>query len=156
MQSESTQPLHPRALELITRFELAENAGGYFKEQFKATTDVQPADDRDTRKSLSHIYYLLKKGQNMIWHKDRSSEIWNFYEGSPVELIWYQDGKKHTKILGPVSENSEPYVAIPGESWQMAIPLGDYTFGSATLGPAWEVADFSFLPEGVTDPSELK
>ena len=57
--------------------------GGMHRHIYRSANVVQPADDRNARRSLTTIYFLLAAGQHSRWHRVRSDEVWHFYEGDP-------------------------------------------------------------------------
>ena len=80
-----------RASQLIERLGLvAHPEGGCFRQVYRSSTTVQPADDRGARPSLTTIYFLLVSGEVSRWHRVASDEAWHYYEGDPLEL-WSAD-----------------------------------------------------------------
>ena len=76
-----------RASQLIERLGLvAHPEGGCFRQVYRSSTTVQPADDRGARPSLTTIYFLLVSGEVSRWHRVASDEAWHYYEGDPLEL----------------------------------------------------------------------
>ena len=76
-----------RASQLIQQLGLvAHPEGGCFRQVYRSSTTVQPADDRGVRPSLTTIYFLLVAGEVSRWHRVASDEAWHYYEGDPLEL----------------------------------------------------------------------
>ena len=73
--------------------------GGHFAETF-----------RDAKNQISHIYYLLKKGEKSHWHKINKNELLIFYDGDPLQILLSKD-KVHIKkvILGKDPNSSQKY-----------------------------------------------
>ena len=81
-------PMDARASQLIEQLGLvAHPEGGCFRQVYRSSTTVQPADDRGVRPSLTTIYFLLVAGEVSRWHRVASDEAWHYYEGDPLELF---------------------------------------------------------------------
>ena len=61
--------------------------GGFYRELYRSSSRVQPADDRPARAALTTIYFLLVGGEVSRWHRVASDEVWHYYEGDPLELL---------------------------------------------------------------------
>jgi uncharacterized protein len=132
--------MHARALELIELLGLSPHPeGGYFREVFRSTELVVPADHREARSALTTIYFLLPAGAYSRWHRVLSDEVWHFYEGAPLELLC-DDARW---ILGPVGPNQSPVQIVPAGAWQAARSLGEYTLVGCTVSPGFDFADFT-------------
>ena len=108
------------------------------------------------RKSSSHIYFLLHKGQKSVWHTVKSDEIWNFYEGDSLLLSWIdKQGNSIKEYLGRVDEKTQSAIIIPKDCWQEAEPLGEYTLVGCTVAPGFEWEDFSLLPKEISHPFDI-
>jgi hypothetical protein len=137
--------------QLIDRYGLTPHPeGGYFKEIYRSRQRVRSAIVTETRNAVTHIYFLLKKGQISRFHRVVHDEIWNFYEGDPLQLIQFDTGIKE-ETIGP---GCEAYVTIvPGNTWQAAATTGRYSLVGCTVAPGFDFTDFSFLRD---TPEELK
>src|SRR5438067_544626 len=100
-----------RAAALVRDLDLSPHPeGGFYRELFRSTLDVQPADDRDRRAALTTTYFLLPGGAVSRWHAVRSDEVWHFYEGAPLEL-WTMPpdfGELTRHRLGPLDQDGLP------------------------------------------------
>ena len=82
--------MHSRAAELIARLEMIPHPeGGHFCEVFRSSSIVRPDDARPPRAALTTIYFLLQSGEYSALHRVLSDEVWHFYEGDPLELVWW-------------------------------------------------------------------
>jgi len=145
--------MHPRAAELVGLLELKPHPeGGYFREIFRSSLHVSPADGRPVRNALTTIFFLLVEGQFSRWHGVASDEVWHLYEGGPLELcVATRDGGAVTRIrLGTAGPGETPTHTVPAYHWQAARPLGAYALAGCTVGPGFEFEDFRFLAD---DPS---
>jgi predicted cupin superfamily sugar epimerase len=154
-----TQPPGSRAQQLIATLSLAPHPeGGWYREVFRSTSRVQPADERPSRDALTSIYFLLQAGQFSRWHRVLSDEVWIHLEGAPVAL-WTCDAALQTAPaptrLGPVDlDGTRPQHTVSAGQWQAARPVTsngspDYSLVACTVGPGFDFADFSFMaPDG--------
>ena len=138
-----------RVTELIRLLKLLPHPeGGHFREVFRSTDVVTPANGRPARSALTTIDFLLACGQFSAWHRVRSPEAWHLLEGGPLRL-WLMSpdlDALQAFTLGPVDGlGSAPRHVVPAQWWQAAEPLGDYAYAGATVGPGFDFADFSFL-----------
>ena len=102
------------------------------------------------RKALTHIYFLLLKGQVSIFHKVAHDEIWNFYQGDPLKLIKYNGSKVEEDVIG---SGCSDYVSIvEGGVYQAAESTGVYSLVGCSVAPGFEFEDFLFL----RDEHEMK
>jgi uncharacterized protein len=136
---------------LIKKYDLAPHPeGGYFKEVYRSDQRVHSDLAQGNRHAVTHIYFLLVKGQFSRFHRVVHDEIWNFYEGDPLQLVQFDASGIKTNTLGP---GCSRYVTIiPGNTWQAATPLGRYSLVGCTVAPGFDFSDFSFLRE---TPGEL-
>ncbi len=127
--------------------------GGYYRQVFRSSQVVRPGDSPTQLASITTIYFLLVAGQYSRWHRITSDEVWHYYEGDPLELIWLHPvgtvDQRH--VLGPTGEERRPVPVVPRGCWQAARPLGDYTLVGCSVARGFEVADFRLL---VDDPEE--
>src|ERR1044072_2954328 len=82
--------MHSRAAELIRNLGLAAHPeGGAYREVFRATRRVTSAEGRSCA-AVTTIYFLLLETQYSRWHRVAQDEVWHFYEGDPLELLWFE------------------------------------------------------------------
>lgn len=132
--------------ELIARYGLIPHPeGGFYKEVYRSPQTVVSNAVQSERQAVTHIYFLLTKGQVSRFHAVCHDEIWNFYEGSPLRLLTFHDGKSTEQLLGSDTGN---YVAIiQGGSYQAAESTGDYTLVGCSVAPGFDFNDFTFLSD---------
>ena len=138
----------PRADALIVQLGLEPHPeGGHYRQIYRSSERVQPADDRPSRASLTTIYFLLTAGTFSRWHRVRSDEAWHFCEGEPIELLVVdaEFWRVERVTLGPLSDSSQPVHVVPAGSWQAARPVGAYGLASCTVAPGFEFEDFDLL-----------
>lgn len=143
--------MHPRAAELIETLGMAAHPeGGFYREIFRSSSQVTPADARGVRAALTTIYFLLSAGSVSRWHRVTSDEVWHLYEGGPLELLELSaDGRDFTRhILGPIGSGAgAPVCTIRAGIWQAARPLGAYVLVGCTVAPGFDFADFRLLAD---------
>ena len=152
--------MHPRATALIALLDLKPHPeGGFYKEIFRSTEQVTPADERGTRSALTTIYFLLVRGASSRWHQVDSDEVWHLYEGGPLELLELSANgdtllRHRLGVLG--DGDNVPVRTIPAGAWQAARPLGDYVLVGCTVGPGFDFADFRLLADDVERASLVR
>ena len=87
--------------------------GGWYREIYRADQTVVSPVTGDRRSAVTHIYFLLERGQVSCFHKVRHGEIWNFHAGAPLRLITFCDDPNQVSEcqLGG-DEATVDYVAI--------------------------------------------
>ena len=132
--------------------------GGWYREVFRSSTSVAPADGRSARDALTTIYFLLEANQHSRWHRVLSDEVWVHLGGAPLALYTsdaqLRTAPGHVK-LGPVGlHGAHPQHVVPAGQWQAARPLlspgdAEFTLVTCTVGPGFDFDDFSFMaPDG--------
>jgi len=142
--------LSPDVRERIERLRLASHPeGGFFREFFRSTLHVQPADGRGARAALTVIHFLLPEGAHSRWHVVRSDEQWTHLEGAPLELLVLAPGAREVTCvrLGPFAQGCVPTFVVPSGAWQAARPTGAFALSTCTVGPGFEFADFQMVAE---------
>ena len=137
-----------RADELVELLGMtAHPEGGFFRELFRSTDAVVPADGRGERTALTTIYFLLRAGEHSRLHRVESDEVWHHYEGAPLELVWTAEDFTAVRraLLGPVAAGTRPVEVVPARHWQAARSTGDYTLVGCTVGPGFDFSDFRML-----------
>src|SRR5215813_3351060 len=111
--------------------------GGFYRELYRSSSQVQPADDRPVRAALTTIYFLLPEGAHSRWHRVASDEVWHLYEGGPLELFQASpDGSAVQRIvLEPAGANAGPVHVVPAGHWQAARSRGPYALTGCTVAP---------------------
>jgi uncharacterized protein len=142
-----------RARTLINLLRLTPHPeGGHYREFFRSPLGVSPDDTRARRCALTSIDFLLQGGEFSAWHRVDSDEAWHLLEGDPL-MLWCVPpslDRVEQVTLARASETTLPRHVVPAGWWQAAGPLGDYAYASATVGPGFEFADFTF---GRDDPA---
>ena len=120
---------------LIDKYKLVPHPeGGYYAVVYESKQSVKSPVVNKDRKAVTHIYFLLLKGQVSIFHKVAHDEIWNFYEGDPLKLIKYNGSKVEEDIIG--SGCSDYASIVEGGVYQAAESTGVYSLVGCTVAPA--------------------
>ncbi|OQY21937.1 MAG: hypothetical protein B6I37_07970 [Desulfobacteraceae bacterium 4572_35.2] len=131
---------------LIDRYGLIPHPeGGFYKEVYRSAQTVSSHAVQGERQAVTHIYFLLTKGQVSRFHKVCHDEIWNFYTGAPLRLLTLNEGEVREQQLG--SENGNYVAIIHGDCYQAAETTGDYSLIGCSVAPGFDFNDFSFLSD---------
>ena len=86
-----------------------------------------------------------------------SDEVWHFYEGDPLELVWVDaaDGV-HRATLSGGADGVRPVAVVPAGCWQAARPLGTYTLVGCSVGPVFDFNDFEMVAPDSPDEQRLR
>jgi len=139
---------------LIDKYNLVPHPeGGYYAVIYESKQTVtSPVVDKD-RKAITHIYFLLLKGQVSLFHKVAHDEIWNFYEGDPIKLIKYNGSTIEENIIG---SGCSDYVSIvEGGIYQAAETTGVYSLVGCSVAPGFEFEDFTLLRDDLETKEKL-
>jgi uncharacterized protein len=137
--------MHARAAHLVQLLRLEPHPeGGFFRQLFRSSESVTPANGRGTRAALTTIYFLLPHDDVSRWHRVASDEVWHFYEGAPLEIWTATPDVNDLSVsrLGPISADAAPATVVRAGWWQAARPTGDYSLVGCTVAPGFEFADF--------------
>jgi len=129
-----------RALRLVAHPE-----GGWFRETHRSLGAVQLR--RGTRARCTAIYYLLESGSFSAWHRVASDEVWNWYDGDPLELHQLDETGHRVTVLGrDIFGGQEPQAVVPAGTWQAAVPRGRYALCGCVVAPGFTFTDFAMPP----------
>jgi hypothetical protein len=131
--------------ELIEKYGLSPHPeGGYYREIYRSRQSVRSSLATADRQAVTHIYFLLTRGQISRFHRVLHDEIWNFYAGSPLRLVSFDGTTAGEQLLGPDTGFAG---VVEGGLFQAAETTGDYSLVGCTVAPGFEFEDFSFLTE---------
>ncbi|MEV6522961.1 cupin domain-containing protein [Longispora sp. NPDC051575] len=103
--------------------------------------------DQGIRPAVTCIHYLLRSGEEALWHAAGSDELWLWHLGGPLLLrtggTGDEPGDVTETVLGPDLEAGEVLqLVVPGGTWQSARPLWDKeVLLSCVVTPGFEQAD---------------
>jgi len=141
--------VNPRVERLVRSLQLERHPeGGRYHEWYRASDTVTGSDGMK-RPAATSIHFMLERGEHSRWHRVAHDEVWHFYEGDPLELIWIAPGtttfERHQ--LGHAGDGNEPAAVVPGGCWQSASTLGDYTLVGCTVAPGFSFEDFALMAD---------
>lgn len=124
--------------------------GGYFAETHRAAEEIPekalPSRYGGPRAHGTAIYYLLTSDTCSRLHRLASEEIYHFYLGDPVKMVWLSpEGQGRYVTLGcDILAGTRPQLVIPKDTWQGAWLEPDSRFAlmGCTVAPGFEYADF--------------
>lgn len=146
--------MHPRAAELINRLQLEPHPeGGYYREIFRSSGLVSPADGRGPRAALTTIYFLLPAGIVSRWHRVASDEVWHLYEGGPLQVLTVDPECRN--VVRHDLELQAPVCTVAATYWQAARTRGDFALVGCTVAPGFDFADFAILADDAATAARL-
>jgi hypothetical protein len=153
--------VHRRARRLIRTLLLRPHPeGGYYAEVFRSPHHVRRANSElgGERAAMTSIYFLLASGERSRWHRVWADEVWHYYEGDPLELVWLEgeEGVLRRARLGLPGAGKEPVAVIPAGCWQAARSRGAYTLVGCTVAPGFEFTDFTVLADAPEEAARLR
>jgi predicted cupin superfamily sugar epimerase len=121
--------------EIIQKFELeAHPEGGFYKRTYAAENN-----------SFSSIIFLLTEGNFSAFHKIKSDEQWNWYDGDAIVIHEIDADGNYTKtILSNDDANFNFQYVVKGGNWFASECIGEngYALCGCTVIPAFSFDDF--------------
>jgi len=145
-------PTMQTADQIISKLDLTPHpsgCSGWFRQVSSSSTTVQtPGGERS---ASTAIYFLQKSGQKSAFHRQRSDEVFHFYQGVALTIYWIdQKADLHKTVLGmDLGKGEVPQAMIPGDCWfAQRIETGvsgDFCLTGVTVSPGWHLDDMDFL-----------
>ncbi|RZA18029.1 MAG: cupin domain-containing protein [Proteobacteria bacterium] len=149
--------MHPRALELIQTLDLAPHPeGGHYKRIYESAKQVET--NGVLRPAITSIHFLLTLGVASRWHRVDAAEVWDWQEGSAVELLMYDPGERTLSRaqLDTSARGGQLVQVVPAGIWQSARTHGDYTLVNCSVSPGFVWSGLEILEEGNPVADELR
>jgi len=129
--------------------------GGRYKEVYRS--DVKIVEGSRQRDAVTHIYFLLDKDEVSRFHKVKSDEVWNLYEGPGLVLfLWDEESEQMERVELSVAKREYCFVIRAG-LWQAAMPINERVLAGCSVAPGFEFQDFELLdPSAKVGKSILK
>lgn len=119
--------------------------GGFYAETYRSKISV--GSDGGPRSVSTAIFYLLTATDFSALHRLKHDEIFHFYQGDSVQMLFIQpNGEGRKVVLGADLLNGDlPQVTVPAGVWQGSrinkVNLGWSLLGT-TMAPGFDFADF--------------
>lgn len=123
--------------------------GGYFRETYRSEEKFANLLPGGEKSAGTAIYYLLTETTFSCLHRLCTDEIYHFYLGDPVEMLWLlPDGKSQTHILGQdVKSGEKLQLVVPKGIWQgshlkSGLSRQGFALLGCTMAPGFDYADY--------------
>ena len=118
--------------------------GGRYKEVYRSKSSVHTSVNK-MRSALTHIYFSLNKGEISLFHKVKSDEVWNLYEGEELLLyLWNEETEKLDSVK--LSKQYKEYChVVPAGIWQAAKSTKGTVLVGCSVAPGFEFEDFELM-----------
>ena len=125
---------------------------GYYKETYRASTEVESRRHGGARAASTAIYFLITAEEPATFlHRLISDEVFHLYDGGPLDILrLFPDGTWDVAVLGMNLDAGErPQVVVPAGAWfgTELRPGASHCLVGCTVAPGFEFADFE-LPQG--------
>ncbi|MFC0267955.1 cupin domain-containing protein [Kushneria aurantia] len=117
--------------------------GGHFVRVQCSDAEVRSPISGERRAAMTHIYFLLRRGEVSRLHQVCHDELWCVYEGAPLRLIRGDGHHFDAVTIGPGCDHYQ--ALVPGGRWQAAESRGDFTLCGCTVAPGFDFADFALM-----------
>ncbi|MEO6103165.1 MAG: cupin domain-containing protein [Pseudoxanthomonas sp.] len=148
--------MHPRAVELIRTLELSPHPeGGHYRRVYESAKQVEA--NGVLRPAITSIDFLLTPGAGSRWHRVDAAEVWDWQEGSAIELQMYD---ATARVLSRVQldtsvRGGQLLQVVPAGIWQSARTYGEYSLVSCSVSPGFMWSGLEMLDELSPLASEL-
>ena len=87
----------------------------------------------------------LNLGETSLFHKVKSDEVWNLYEGGALLLyLWNEETEKMENVR--LSKQDKEYChVVPAGIWQAARSISDTVLVGCSVAPGFEFEDFELM-----------
>ncbi|MBT3135786.1 cupin domain-containing protein [Alteromonas sp. ALT199] len=119
--------------------------GGFYRQVFRSKNETTSYVHNKSRPALTHIYFLLLRGQVSRFHRVLHDEVWNHYEGAPLQLFQLENQQVSERRIG--GPNHEYVEIVNAGNFQAATTMGDYSLVGCSVAPGFDFQDFSFIEE---------
>lgn len=89
--------------------------GGFYKETYRSEMSINI--ENQSRNLCTSIYFLLTSDNFSAFHRIKSDELWHFYTGHSIEILYFTPEKTLKTIR--LGNNIEA-----GEQFQAVVPAG--------------------------------
>lgn len=140
-----------KAEDLIRQLNLVPHPeGGFYRETYRCAVNIAqqalPAHYSAARCASTAIYYLLVPNTFSCMHRLLTDEVFHFYAGDPVEMLYLSDLESKVINLGADFERGQvPQFVVPAGVWQGCRLLagGNFALLGCTVAPGFEFVDYA-------------
>ena len=119
--------------------------GGYYKETYRSSNELQVKGFVGERSVATSIYFLLSDNEKSHLHRIKSDEQWYYHNGNVLEIIIFHQGKLSIQLLGKDIENGESlHITVPARAWfgSRVKDQTGFVLVSCVVAPGFDFADF--------------
>lgn len=121
--------------------------GGWYRQTWAAPVRFPPPGYSGERASATAILFLLGQGDESVWHRVRSDELWLWHGGVLALRLGGSGDQPDTGRLvtlgGDVAAGQAVQALVPAGTWQAAKPAGPAeVLVSCIVSPGFDFADF--------------
>jgi uncharacterized protein len=118
--------------------------GGFYKETYRSTDQIQLERMEGGRSLSTGIYFLITGGNFSAFHRIKSDEMWHYYAGDPliVHMISPNGNYEKMRIGRDLSAGQFPQGIVPAGVWFASETLGQYSLVGCTVSPGFDFQDF--------------
>ncbi|MEO3406157.1 cupin domain-containing protein [Mucilaginibacter sp. CAU 1740] len=118
--------------------------GGYYKETFRSTQQVNRTGAADVKQACTSIYYLLENDDFSGFHRIASDEIWYFHKGAPLLIhVIETDGNLISHELSDLDTGDFSVVVEAGSWFAAEIKAGEgFALVSCAVAPGFDFSEF--------------
>ena len=132
---------------LIDKLELKPHPeGGYYRETYRSTEHITPANFEGDRSYSTAIYFLLTSENFSAFHKIKQDEVWHFYAGSPLFVHVIDEKGIYTRhsVGIDISKGEVPQLVVKAGDWfgSSVVNENAYSLVGCTVAPGFDFRDF--------------
>ena len=120
--------------------------GGYYKETYRSSESTIFHGSEKIRNYLTDIYFLLLQNNFSGFHRIKSDELWNFYEGDPILVhCIHPNGEYKLFTLGNDLKAGMNFKAtVTKGTWFASESVGKLGYGlcGCSVSPGFYFEDF--------------
>ena len=149
--------MHWRALELIGTLELAPHPqDGHYQRAYESTRQAEV--NSILRPAVTSIQYLLTQGEASGWHRVDATEVWDWQEGSAIELLIYdaQADAVSRVQLDTSARGGQLMQVVPAGIGQSARSHGNCSLANCSVSPGFVWSGLELLDHASTTASALR
>jgi predicted cupin superfamily sugar epimerase len=123
--------------------------GGYYREVFRSTEEVNRVGSAEVKQACTSIYYLLEDADFSGFHRIASDEIWYFHKGQPLIIhVIQKDGTLISHELSDKSTGSFSVIVQAGLWFAAELKAGQgFALVSCAVAPGFDFSEFEMAKQ---------